>query len=779
MRSAPFDRSGLDGNTESGERQRRALAFLSHLLKYSIQGGCIAPTAGNADVKWTKAKTLLRETLMNNGLERGQRRRDVRVAIVGGGCAGMAAAWQLSKLSGYEVTVYESSSRLGGKCASSRDYHGRIHEHGLHVWLGFYENAFRMMRECYKEVESRGWGPDALPGDRLSHRSIEDAFFSEPNIGVAIPAKRSGDGSQREWTIWNDYLPPGQGLPGEDFADGTAPFSVVGYLLRCFELLKTLMHSSIGAPRENDLDGSSPSDTVRLQEALTLGRDFDASNLLDWTFRVVKVGGLTLASVLSHAVALLEILLKEFRDGKERSEFLLDLMIAVVEGLRGRLSVVAAVDDIIRRKTEIFDIVIAIAIGVYRDRLLLDRRGFDAINHLDYREWLLRHGAAHSAVHSQFINGIYDFTFAFHGGDRGKPALAAGVALRGAFRMFFTYRGAMFWRMRSGMGDAVFAPLYKVLKARNVGFRFRHSLEDIGFDFSEDKGQVVRLSFKSSCAPDDLAKLERAGLDSFGCWPEAAGNGTESQLETLVLNVGEDFDAVIMAIGVDDFVKVVERSGFFDRMPPSWSRMRDNVKTVSTQSVQVWLSLNLQELGWRRGSGIITGFDAPFDTWADMTHTLATEEDWRVSHSISVELEAEPKSVAYFCGALEDFVDESEAFRKVAENVKDLFIRGVKPVWPAAFENEMTTYDCMVGEPYVQANTVGSARYTISPPGSPQFRISPLDRSLLNMTVAGDWTSCGLDFGCVEAAVISGMLAAHATTGGEPALSSIVGYDHP
>lgn len=100
-------------------------------------------------------------------------------------------------------------------------------------------------------------------------------------------------------------------------------------------------------------------------------------------------------------------------------------------------------------------------------------------------------------------------------------------------------------------------------------------------------------------------------------------------------------------------------------------------------------------------------------------------------------------------------------------------------MWPAAFENEMTTYDCMVGEPYVQANTVGSARYTISPPGSPQFRISPLDRSLLNMTVAGDWTSCGLDFGCVEAAVISGMLAAHATTGGEPALSSIVGYDHP
>ena len=47
------------------------------------------------------------------------------------------------------------------------------------------------------------------------------------------------------------------------------------------------------------------------------------------------------------------------------------------------------------------------------------------------------------------------------------------------------------------------------------------------------------------------------------------------------------------------------------------------------------------------------------------------------------------------------------------------------------------------------------------------------------MTIAGDWTACGLDVGCVEAAVMSGMLAAHAITGDEPALESIIGYDHP
>ena len=67
-----------------------------------------------------------------------------------------------------------------------------------------------------------------------------------------------------------------------------------------------------------------------------------------------------------------------------------------------------------------------------------------------------------------------------------------------------------------------------------------------------------------------------------------------------------------------------------------------------------------------------------------------------------------------------------------------------------------------------QANTEGSDRYVLSLPGSIGSRISPLECPVLNMTIAGDWTACGLDVGCVEAAVISGMLAAHAITGVSP-----------
>ena len=79
----------------------------------------------------------------------------IRVAIVGGGCAGMTTAFELSRpehQGRYAVTVYQVGWRLGGKGASGRGPAGRIEEHGLHLWMGCYENAFRLMRECYAEL---------------------------------------------------------------------------------------------------------------------------------------------------------------------------------------------------------------------------------------------------------------------------------------------------------------------------------------------------------------------------------------------------------------------------------------------------------------------------------------------------------------------------------------------------------------------------------------------------------------------------------------------------
>ena len=66
-------------------------------------------------------------------------------------------AYELSKTPAlqqqYDVTVYQLGWRLGGKGASGRHTepggYDRIEEHGLHIWLGNYQNAFLLMQDCY------------------------------------------------------------------------------------------------------------------------------------------------------------------------------------------------------------------------------------------------------------------------------------------------------------------------------------------------------------------------------------------------------------------------------------------------------------------------------------------------------------------------------------------------------------------------------------------------------------------------------------------------------
>ena len=96
----------------------------------------------------------------------------VKVAVLGGGPAALATAYELTAphlRERYEVSVYQPGWRLGGKCASGRNVHehGRIEEHGLHVWFGFYENSFKLIRSVYDELERPAGHPLA---------SFEQAF---------------------------------------------------------------------------------------------------------------------------------------------------------------------------------------------------------------------------------------------------------------------------------------------------------------------------------------------------------------------------------------------------------------------------------------------------------------------------------------------------------------------------------------------------------------------------------------------------------------------------
>src|SRR4051812_39708953 len=84
-----------------------------------------------------------------------------KVAILGSGCGGMSAAFWLSATQElrdkYEVTVYTPGWRIGGKCASGRaGAENRVLEHGLHMFMGFYDGAFYVMRDCYAKMPHQG-----------------------------------------------------------------------------------------------------------------------------------------------------------------------------------------------------------------------------------------------------------------------------------------------------------------------------------------------------------------------------------------------------------------------------------------------------------------------------------------------------------------------------------------------------------------------------------------------------------------------------------------------
>jgi len=68
-----------------------------------------------------------------------------KIAVVGGGLAGMVAALRLQER-GCQVTIFEASDRLGGK-AGANPNGASFDEHGYHIFPDWYKNAQELARE--------------------------------------------------------------------------------------------------------------------------------------------------------------------------------------------------------------------------------------------------------------------------------------------------------------------------------------------------------------------------------------------------------------------------------------------------------------------------------------------------------------------------------------------------------------------------------------------------------------------------------------------------------
>jgi uncharacterized protein with NAD-binding domain and iron-sulfur cluster len=637
----------------------------------------------------------------------------MRVAILGGGMAGLAAAWRLSEPgSDAEVTVYQRGWRLGGKGASSRGPHGRIEEHGLHVWLGYYDNAFRVMREVYGELDRPASDP-ACP-----IRTWRDAFFPASLVGLGAD---DADG----WSDWLAWFPENDRLPGE--------------------------------PSEGD----------------------DTMDALDLARQLLALAGRFGASLDATVAQAPRAVLSTSRVPPLRAQG----VDAVAAGIGAALRSIAGGGLASHRASGFVEVCGAMLRGMLVDGVLT--RGFGVIDHLDLREWLRGHGASQAAIDSPFVRGAYDLTFAYEDGDLGRPSIGAGTGLLLSGRMFLTYKGAMFWKMRAGMGDVVFAPLYEALRRRGVRFELFHRLD--GVHPSADGTRIEAVSLGRQVAlrdgideyeplvrvrglpvfPDRVQldqvdaprEVERQPLEAHGCtWPDAGA---------VRLEAGRDFDHVVLAVSLAMVPHVAPE---VVAQQPRWRDLLQHVRTVATQAMQLWLRPDERALGWEGAAATVTGCGEPFDTFASLSHTIPYE-DWPARDR--------PATAASFCAALDERVargDDPDA--AVLDAAADYLDRRVGNLWPHARTDDggfdwsllcgadgATHGRDALATQHLRANVDPSDRYVLSVPGSRVHRLRADESGYANLALAGDWIETGLDAGCIEAATLGGLQAANAVLG--------------
>jgi uncharacterized protein with NAD-binding domain and iron-sulfur cluster len=650
-----------------------------------------------------------------------------KVLVIGGGMAGLSAAWRLSEPGWQQrfssITVVEASSRLGGKGASSRGIHGRTEEHGLHVWLGHYDNAFRVIRECYHELDRE----HSDPGCPI--RTWTDAFLPADELGLF-------DEGEAGWLPWVAKFSGNRSLPGGPEVDD-APPTVAELLLRSALLVRDFYRSlPLESPSEPTLTLSTspfpPRSRNTVRGALTATLVAASQQLL----HLGSHGAQRLAGPSGGAA-----------------------IDAAFRPLLRALGPALTADAAASRLHDLVDLVRTVLVGMAVDGLRGDRDAYDAINHLDFREWLTRHGAQPSTLRSAIVRGQYDLVFSHEDGDPSRPRFAAGWGAFLSAKLWFEYKGAIFWKMRAGMGDVVFVPLYQALLGRGVEFALGQRVDDVVP--TGDRSAIASIVMTEQVPIDRIVRAPLSTVNGVPYFPDVAvvGDGPRRQLRQ-----GDDFDVLVLAIPPAAARRPCSRLAGQRR---EWRLMFDRIRSVATHAFQVWLTDDERALGWPYPGTTMSAFAKPFDTWASMSH-LVDLEAWP-EH-------IRPSTIAYFCSTREGSGTESPAM--AADETRRLAIsfldRDSRHFWPRAVDPATNAFnwDLLCGEgnergparfdsQYWTANTAPSDLYVQSLPDTDQYRLRPDRSGYVNLAIAGDWTDSGINAGCIEAAAVSGLQAAN------------------
>ena len=688
-----------------------------------------------------------------------------KLVILGGGVGSMTAAWHLTSQSNWKdiyesITVYQKGWRLGGKCASGRGPNGRIEEHGLHIWLGFYDNAFDIMQNAYPILNRPAGSPLATWEDALKKHSF------------LVIAQKFND----QWYPWNFDFPVDDAVPGK----GTVTPSLWQYMTLIVDFLYRHYKSS-----GKNLVIHEKADSDEHQSALGRLMHTMEDAVID-----AKLVGMTLAEniliALSAHVHRLDP--DPTKHTKEDHHHIISLLQDLIAWIRRELVSQINIDIEVNRFIVIMDLASTALIGLLSDGVLSHPEKLDSLDDEDLREWLSRHGALNESVNSGPLRGLYDLVFGYENGETDNPNFAAGTAIRCILRIYFTYKGAISWKMQAGMGDTVFTPLYLALKKRGVKFEFFHRVDNLGL--SNDKNQIETISIGKQATLKDQEYDPFVVVKDLECWPSnpnydqlVEGEELKEQninlesfytpwkdVENVTLKVGEDFDDIIFGISIASIPFVCKE---LLAANTKWQDMVDKVKTTRTMAFQAWMNKDLQELGYESQSPVMDAYIEPLDTWADMSQ-LIPREAYPESSNI--------RSVAYFCGPMEGGIpprSEIDTPEKAIQVVKDIAHSWLEndsmTWWPKNIDRDGKFDRTSIVDTFHRVNIDPSERYVLSVKGSTQYRLVGYQSGFANLYLSGDWTVNGLNAGCVEATTMSGKIIGNVLTGNPP-LKDVWGY---
>ena len=217
-----------------------------------------------------------------------------RVAVIGGGCAGLAAAAELAT-NGIPVTLFEAARQVGGR-ARGLNWKGRRLDNGQHIMLGAYSETLRLMQLAGVDA---GQAFLRLPLQLVQHPDFE--LRASP------------------------HLP--------------APLHVLAGLLRAKGLSKRERLAALGFMAQLKLTGFR----IRQDEPLAayLQRHRQPETLIRWLWEPICLAALNTPMGYASTRVFLNVLRDSFAGAKSDSDLLLprlDLSALLAEPLAGLVS---------------------------------------------------------------------------------------------------------------------------------------------------------------------------------------------------------------------------------------------------------------------------------------------------------------------------------------------------------------------------------------------------------------------------------------------------------